>query len=384
MASNPVIAVIGCGLGGAAVATLLQQVGFDVRVFEQSPGFSRLGAGIHLGPNALKVYRRMGIEQRLEAISSHPEYWFSRDADGSYLARIRLGEYARREYGAAYLTVHRGDLHALQMSVVDPASVHFGKRLATLDDDGSAVHLGFDDGTRFTATLVIGADGIDSIVREHLLGAEAPTYGGTVAHRALIPADRLKRYDLEFEDCVKWWSDDRHLMVYYTTSRHDEYYFVSGVPQHAWDGGDANFIPSSRDEMAEAFRGYHPIVQALIECAPEITKWPLLNRRPLPLWSRGRLVLLGDACHPMKPHMGQGAVMAIEDAAILARCLTDIGCDDHRAAFTVYEAVRRERASRVQRVSNANSWLRDPEDPSWVFGYDPYAHDLPGPVRTGG
>ncbi|MBD1588778.1 FAD-dependent monooxygenase [Pseudomonas typographi] len=376
MSKQPRIAVIGAGLGGAAAAALLQKSGFTVDVYEQAPGFSRLGAGIHMGPNAMKIFRQIGIEQPLEAMGSHPDYWFSRDQDGEYLSRIALGAHARQEYGAAYITVHRGDLHALQMQAIAPGSVQFSKQLASLEDTGDEVRMTFTDGSVASADIIVGADGINSQVREHLLGFEAPTYSGWVGHRALIPGHKLKAFDLDFEACVKWWSADRHLMVYYTTGKRDEYYFVSGVPQAEWEGGAASFIDSSQAEMYEAFKGYHPTVQALVASAETITKWPLLNRQPLPLWSRGRMVLLGDACHPMKPHMAQGAAMAIEDGAMLARCLEATGLGDYPTAFGLYEANRRERASQVQAVSNANTWLRTQEDPAWVFGYDLYGQDL--------
>ena len=169
-------------------------------------------------------------------------------------------------------------------------------------------------------TIVIGADGINSCVREVLLGPEQPHYSGWVGHRAIISAEKLAKHGLHFEDCVKWWGPDRHMMAYFTTGARDEYYYVTGVPHPAWDF-QSQFVDSSREEMVEAFSGFHPIVQALIESTEKVTKWPFFNRDPLPLWSRGRLVLLGDACHPMKPHMAQGAGMAIEDAAMLSRCL---------------------------------------------------------------
>ncbi|MFK3840442.1 FAD-dependent monooxygenase [Serratia sp. NPDC087055] len=376
MSKQQRIAVVGAGLGGAAAAGLLQKAGFAVDLYEQSPVFSRLGAGIHMGPNVLKIFRRLGIEQPLEQMASHPDFWFSRDAEsGDYLSRIELGAFARKEYGAAYVTVHRGDLQALQMAALQPGSVHFGKCLSKIEERDNEVVLNFADGTQASADIVIGADGINSRIREHLLGAEAPTYSGWVAHRALIRGEKLAKYNLSFEDCVKWWSADRHLMVYYTTQKRDEYYYVSGVPHPAWDF-QGSFIDSSREEMYETFAGYHPIVQALIESSEQVTKWPLLNRKPLPLWSEGRMVLLGDACHPMKPHMAQGAAMAIEDAAMLARCLQETGLTDYRTAFQLYEANRKERASRVQAVSNANTFLRTQEDPAWVYGYDLYAQAL--------
>ena len=376
------IAVIGAGLGGLAAGSLLQKAGFHVTVYEQSPAFSRLGAGIHMGPNVLKVFRRMGIEQQLEDLASHPDFWFSRDGEtGEYLSRIPLGAYARKEYGAAYVTVHRGDLQAMQMTSLQPGSVQFGKCLSSVEDSGSDVVLRFQDGSEARADIVIGADGINSKLREHLLGVEAPTYSGWVAHRALIRGEQLRKYNLSFEDCVKWWSEDRHLMVYYTTKARDEYYYVSGVPHPAWDI-KGSFVESSQQEMLETFGHYHPAVQALIECSESVTKWPLLNRQPLPVWSEGRIVLLGDACHPMKPHMAQGAAMAIEDAAMLSRCLTETGLDDYRTAFRLYEANRKERASRVQAVSNANTFLRTQEDPAWVYGYDVFAAPLKSEVTS--
>lgn len=380
MPTSQKIAIVGAGLGGAAAATLLQQAGFKVDIYEQAPEFSRIGAGIHMGPNIMKIFRRMGIEQQLSDMGSHPDFWFSRDgASGDYMSRIPLGEFARKEYGAAYITVHRGDLHALQMSSIAPGSVHFSKCLSTLAETADGVRLSFTDGTTAEADIVIGADGINSKIREELLGQEAPLYSGWVAHRALIPNHVLSKYNLEFENCVKWWSADRHMMVYHTTGKRDEYYYVTGVPHPAWEF-QGNWIDSSREEMYEAFAGYHPTVQALIESSEAVTKWPLLNRNPLPIWSRGRMVLLGDACHPMKPHMAQGAGMAIEDAAMLTRCLQATGLSDYSTAFDLYETARKDRASRVQAVSNANTWLRTQEDPAWVFGYDLYGHELKSAV----
>lgn len=380
MPTQQKIAIVGAGLGGAAAATLLQKAGFQVDVYEQAPAFSRIGAGIHMGPNIMKIFRRMGIEQQLSEMGSHPDFWFSRDgASGDYLSRIPLGEFARKEYGAAYITVHRGDLHALQMSTIAPDTTHFNKCLTRLEETDTHVNLYFSDGTSTQADIVIGADGINSKIREELLGAEKPLYSGWVAHRALIRSEELTRYNLNFENCVKWWSEDRHMMVYHTTAKRDEYYYVTGVPHAAWDF-QGNFVDSSREEMFDAFEGYNPTVQALIESSESVTKWPLLNRNPLPLWSRGRLVLLGDACHPMKPHMAQGAGMAIEDAAMLTRCLQETGLSDYRTAFDLYEANRKNRASRVQAVSNANTWLRTQEDPAWVYGYDIYSHALESEV----
>lgn len=382
MTQKPTIAVIGAGLGGAAAGALLQQAGYDTKVYEQAPGFTRLGAGIHMGPNVIKVMRRIGIEDSLNAMGSHPDEWFSRDGrTGDYQSRIPLGEFAHAQYGASYITVHRGDLHELMVSALDPRQLHFNKHLVDVDERDDKVVMTFADGTTEEADIVIGADGVNSRIREKLLGTEAPTYSGWVAHRAIISAEKLKAYDLDFEACVKWWSEDRHMMVYFVTGDEKEYYYVTGVPEPEWNHG-TSFVESSRDEMRAAFDGYHPTVQALIDCTETVTKWPLLERNPLPLWHENRLVLLGDACHPMKPHMAQGAAMAIEDAAMLVRCLEEVGAHQYQEAFELYRYNRFERASRVQQVSHDNTWLREDEDPAWVFGYDVYEVPLKQPATS--
>lgn len=376
---QPRIAIVGAGLGGTAAAALLQRSGYDVRLYEQAPSFSRLGAGIHLGPNVMKIMRRIGCEDALNAMGSHPDFWYSRDGiTAEVMSQIPLGDFALKTYGASYLTVHRGDFHALMTQAVAPGTIAFGRKLTAIEDTGSEVRLTFDDGTVEMADIAIGADGVNSRLREHLLGAEPPRYTGYVAHRAVFPASLLdnKPYDM----CVKWWSGDRHMMVYYVTEKRDEYYYVTGVPQAEWPAG-VSMVDSSREEMREAFDGFHPDIQHLIDVSPSITKWPLLERDPLPLWSRGRLVLLGDACHPMKPHMAQGAAMAIEDAAMLARCLDEVGIADYANAFALYEANRAARASKVQLVSHNNTWLRTNEDPAWVFAYDVFGVPLEAPSR---
>lgn len=371
------IALIGAGLGGAAAAALLLDAGFSVHTFEQAPEFTRLGAGIHIGPNVMKIFRQIGLEKRLETIGSHPDHWFSRDGNtGEYLSKIPLGDYAKKEYGASYITIHRGDLHAEQIDALPQDKVHFNHRLTDIEERDSDVLLTFANGKKVAAKLVIGADGINSMLREKLLGVEKPRYSGWVGHRALVNMDKLRASGLEFEPCVKWWWEkSRHIMAYATKNDQSEYYYVTGLPQESWDH-ETSFIDSSREEMEASFGGSHPMVQALIDATETVTKWPFWNRDPLNLWSQGRLVLLGDACHPMRPHMAQGACMAIEDAAVLTRALSQSGLNDYTSAFTSYENTRRERATKVQTISNANTWLKEPEDPAWLYAYDPMTADL--------
>jgi 6-hydroxynicotinate 3-monooxygenase len=375
LAGSPRIAIIGAGLGGCAAATLLHQLGFNVRLYEQAPAFSRLGAGIHLGPNLMHVMRRVGIEDQLVASGCEPDFWYSRDGrTAELMAKVPLDD-SRERYGAPYLTIHRGDFAQLLADAVPAGVLQYGKRLQKVEDTGDEVHLAFADGTTATADLVVGADGVNSLIRESLLGPELPKHTGYAAHRAVFrtPSQAL---ELPFDMCTKWWAEDRHMMVYYVTSRMDEIYFVTGVPGgENWDINQ-RFETSSKEELRATFAGWHPTVQALIEGAEEITFWPLLERDPLPLWSRGRMVLLGDACHPMKPHMGQGAAMAIEDAGMLARCLAELGPQRHEEAFKLYELNRTGRTARVQQVSHDNTWLRHDEDPSWCFGYNVFCVPL--------
>lgn len=373
------IAVIGAGLGGAAAAALLIDAGFTVDVFEQAPVFSRIGAGIHVGPNVMKIFRQIGLEDRLSKVGSHPDYWFSRDGmTGDYLSRIELGDYALKEYGAPYITIHRGDMHAEQIDILPQKHLHFDHRLTDIDVREDIVLLTFANGNQVAAKLVIGADGINSIIREKLLGVEKPRYSGWIGHRALLDMDKLQQTGVDVERCVKWWWDQsRHIMAYATKNDGSEYYYVTGVPVDSWDHGDAAFVDSSREEMDAIFGDRaHPVVRALIDATTEVTKWPFWNRDPMSIWSKGRLCLLGDACHPMRPHMAQGACMAIEDAAVLTRCLTLTGTEDFATAFRIYENTRQTRATKVQTISNANTWLKQPEDPAWVYAYDPMTVEL--------
>ncbi|WP_108261411.1 FAD-dependent monooxygenase [Mangrovicoccus ximenensis] len=371
------IAVIGAGLGGAAAAGLLAKAGFSVHSFEQAPEFTRLGAGIHIGPNVMKIFRELGLEEKLSSIGSHPSHWFSRDGNtGEYLSEIPLGEYALKEYGAPYITIHRGDMHAVQIEALDQSRVHFDHRLTDIEERDSDVLLSFANGKQVAAKLVVGADGINSVIREKLLGAEKPRFSGWVGHRALVNMDKLRATGLEYERCVKWWWEhSRHIMAYATKHDASEYYYVTGVPVDSWDH-ETGFVDSSREEMEAIFGGSHPMVQGLIDATETVTKWPFWNRDPMGLWSRGRLVMIGDACHPMRPHMAQGACMAIEDAAVLARCLSETGTGDYATAFGMYERTRKDRATKVQTISNANTWLKEPEDPAWVYAYEPFGVEL--------
>ena len=372
------IAVIGAGLGGMTVAGLLQRFGFSVKVYEQASAFSRIGAGIHLSSNVMLVMRRLGIEKTLSDIGLHPDAFVSRKWDtGETLFELPFDPASEAHYGAAYINVHRGDLHAVLDFALERGTIAFGKKLRDLEERGSTVRLAFEDGEQTEADLVIGADGLNSKVREFLLGPQKPRYTGHIAHRAIFPTSLLN--GLAIRSCTKWWGPGNHILVYYMTQAREEVYLVTSAPQSKWTS-DAAFVPCDRDEFIATFDGYDRELRQVVEAASEVTKWPVFDREPVDQWSGGRVVLLGDACHPLRPYMAAGAAMAIEDAGILARCISQFGVDDARESFAWYEANRKPRVEKVQQISMANTWLRTPTDPSWLFRYDACSVPLQSPA----
>ena len=365
------IAIVGAGIGGLASAALLARAGHTVNVFEQAPRFARVGAGIQMAPNAVKVLRSLGLEERLTQIAFQSDVALSREWDsGRVTSELPLRRGVAERFGAPYLFLHRGDLHAALESLVPREIVHLGAKLIGLDQSTHGVDLAFANGARVTVDAAIGADGVHSFVRETLLGPEQARFTGRVAYRATYPAARLGAARIT-PARTKWWGPDRHMVIYYVTAARDELYFVTSVPESAdWMTPESWSAKGDLDALRTAYRGFHPEVQTVIEACPEVYKWALLERDALPRWCKGRVVLLGDACHPMTPYMAQGAASALEDAAILSRCLAHVDADGLEHAFALYESVRKPRASAIQTRSSSNTWLRGETDPAWVYGYD--------------
>jgi 6-hydroxynicotinate 3-monooxygenase len=361
------IAVVGAGLGGMTVAGFLQRSGFAVTVYEQAPEFSRIGAGIILSANVMKVLRRLGIEQMIVETGIKADSYISRAWDtGETMYKIEFDAASEARFGGPYLNIHRGDLHSVLEKGVAPGSIAFNHRLIALEETSDAIRLVFENGVKVDADVVIGADGVNSKVREYLLGTEPPRFVGAVAHRAIFPTEALRGFKIP--DCTKWWGRDRHILVYFMTSKRDEVYVIGVVPRPGWDS-DAASLPSSREALINDFANFHPDLLRVLEVTTDVTVWPIFDRERHDRWSGGRIVLLGDACHPMRPFMAAGGAMAIEDAAILSRCLAEF--DDPAEAYRWYEATRIDRVGDAQRISMENSWMRGPTDTDWFYCYDP-------------
>jgi 6-hydroxynicotinate 3-monooxygenase len=371
------IAIVGAGMGGLAAAAALRKVGIDVAVYEQARQFGRIGAGIQIGCNAMHVLRGLGLEERLRGGTFYPRSWNNRDwKTGEILFDMLFGPPAEQKYGAPYLLAHRGDLHAALAGAVPPEIVKLDHRLAGIDQlaDGR-VKLSFADGGTAEADAAIGADGTHSIARDILFGKSEPTFTGRIAYRTVYPARLLDGFDIE--NCTKWWGEDRHIVVYPVKPDRSEIYFVTSQPEpgfeiESWSAtGDVKVL-------REAFSDFHPEVRRVVGAAPDVHKRPLVDREPLEHWVVGNVALLGDACHPMTPYMAQGAAMAIEDGAVLARCLAQAGRDGIGAALRRYEKNRQERTARIQLTSRQNIWGKGVTDTDWVYGYNAWEAPLAG------
>ena len=226
------VAVIGAGIGGLTVSATLRKLGIEVNVYEQAQRFTRLGAGIQMSPNAVKVLRSIGLEEQLRNHAYFPLFSYSRDWDTGKLTNEHpLGESAEQRYGAPYLLLHRGDLHAALASAVPKDIVHRNRKLVGFRRAGKQVAMQFADGSDATADVMIGADGVHSFVRETLFGAESPRYTGRVAYRTTFPSKLLN--GLHIDSNTKWWGLDRHIVIYYVTSNLDELYFTTSNPEPA-------------------------------------------------------------------------------------------------------------------------------------------------------
>ena len=376
------IGIVGAGIGGLAAANALHQAGHDVVVFEQSRQFLRVGADINLTPNAVRALDGLGagIAQAVRASAARPTHRISRTWDtGEETSRLSMGDEAERKYGAPQLTIHRADLLAALADAFPAERVRFGKRAQSIEaraDGGVAIRF-TDDSEATQLDVLIGADGIHSVVRNAMFGAESPWFTGVVAFRAVVPTERVKDVP-NIQAFTKWWgaTPESQIVTFPLNQGRDTFIFAT-TAQDSWHE-ESWTTPGSVDELRGFYADFHPDARALLDACDSVLKTALYERDPLTAWSLGPMTLVGDACHPMMPFMAQGAGMAIEDGVVLARNLAGVAAPAQvAAALHRYETMRMERASQIQVGSRGNNWLRSGGNADWVYGYDAWSVPLP-------
>lgn len=349
------IVIVGGGIGGLTAALCLAREGHEVELFEQAETFSEAGAGIQLSPNCSRVLHHLGLEAELGQAGFLPEGTEFRDwRSGRLVTSSRLGQAALERYGAPYYHIHRGDLLSILVAAVEAevgVRLHTGSRITRFRDSDTGVSLELQ-ASIYEGDLLIGADGIHSQVRSQLWEEEKPTFTGNVAWRALVPTERLPAGLIKPTSTV-WWGPGSHFVHYYVKGG-EKVNCVCVVEKAGWEV-ESWTERGEFDELKHDFEGWHSDIQQLIDQADRdsLFKWALYDRPPMKTWGKGRVTLLGDACHPTLPFMAQGAAMAIEDAAVLAACLKD--ASEIETMLRRYEDLRRERTAGVQLGSRRNA-----------------------------
>jgi salicylate hydroxylase len=351
---NGEIVVGGAGIGGLTLALALLRRGIDVVIHEQAGQMAEVGAGIQISPNGTRALADLGVLDELTRVSSEPDakrirLWNT----GQNWPLFDLGPDCVAQYGYPYLMIHRGDLQSVLVAAVrklKPDAIRMGSRIVDFVQDAKGVTAILADGSRASGTVLVGADGVHSQIRSAIFGAAKATYSGCSAWRGVIPAERLPER-LRISSGVNWVGPGRHVVTY-PLRRGELINFVGVVETDEWNT-ESWTARGTHAECAADFAGWHEDVHALIDNIDVHYRWALLGRAPIASWHKGRVVLLGDACHPMLPFMAQGAVMAIEDGIILARCLETYG-EDCDKAFSGYEAARIERANRCVVAADRN------------------------------
>jgi 3-hydroxybenzoate 6-monooxygenase len=347
MSSDKPILVVGGGLGGLATALALARKGWPVQVLEEAAEFGAIGYGIQLGPNVFPMFERLGVRETVLRESNLPPALVMLDAlDGSQVARIPTGDSFRRRFKHPYIVIHRVDLHralldacrAMPNILLEPST-----SAADFEDSGGQVRLHTSDGRVIEGTVVIGADGLGSRIRSKLLNEGAPRLIGYVAHRTIIPMERVPEGVLR-DEVVLWGGPGYHIVHY--PLRHGAVFNIVAVFRTSTyaEKGD---LHGHRAEVEHTYHDAHPVMKALLAHMDLERRWAISDRDPIRRWHKGRVALLGDAAHPTLQSLAQGACMAIEDGICLAE-LIHSSRGDFEGAFRQYETVRLTRTARVQ------------------------------------
>ena len=370
------VGIVGGGVGGLVTAIALAAQGHRASIFEQSSKFGRVGADINLTPNAVHALDRLGVSEGIRRTAARPTHRISRTWDtGAVTSSLEMADTAQQKYGAPQLTIHRADLLSALEEKVTENVLRLGAKVSGISQDETSATITLAGGEQHHFDAIVGSDGIHSMVRTSLFGPEHPTYTGLVAYRAVVPRSRLAGVP-NLDAFTKWWgpSPDSQIVTF-PLNRGEDIFVFATIAQDDWVE-ESWTQPGDPQDIRTAYAGFHPEGRALIEAVDEVMRSALHVRDPLALWSKGRITLLGDACHPMTPFMAQGACMAIEDGVVLARSLAGVEPAGIPAALLRYENTRRARTARVQIGSRGNEWLRDGGNADWLYGYDAWAAEL--------
>ena len=371
------IAIVGAGLGGLTAAAALHMRGYKTQVYEQAPELGEIGAGLSLPPNSTRVLEHLGLGDALAQFGNIPDRTIVKHFKSGEVLLTRPRERYLEKYGCNYYFTHRADVHDLLVKLAretNPAGIHTGHAVVDISDQGSHVEIRFANGDTATADIVIGCDGIHSVVRDKLFEPEPPYFTNQVAYRSLVPYEQLEkdpRVDVEsIDDSAVMTVGPDHWINLYPARRKKLVNCVAMVKTADWQEEGW----SNRADIAEILSEYaefHDEVRAVLAKIPPDTsyKWGMFVRKPLSRWSSGRVTLLGDAAHGMLNFLGQGAAMAIEDAMVLARCIES--SDGHVEAFARYEQARVARTLLVQTESDARGPRLQTHQPD---DYDNKAH----------
>lgn len=350
------ITIIGAGIGGLTAAIALLRRGFQVEVLEQAGALGEIGAGIQISPNGVRVLAALGLMDDILAIAAEPagkriRLW----STGQEWKLFDLGSLSRQRYGYPYLTMHRSDLHQTLVNAVralSPDAIRLGIRVDDIRQEGDVVRV-FSAGQEVaTADFVIGADGVHSQVRHCLFGDDKPRFSGIVAWRGVIDVEQLPVH-LRQPYAYNWVGPGKHVIHY--PMRGGKLINLVAAVERTQDWGIESWSQrGTQEDFENDFKGWHEDVHHLIRAVAIPYKWALMVRDPMTTWTKGRVTLMGDACHPTLPFLAQGAVMALEDGYLLARALKE--CDgDIASATKAYENARVERTTKIVQGANENA-----------------------------
>jgi salicylate hydroxylase len=347
MATSDPILVSGGGLGGLAVALALGRQGRRVRVLEQTAELGAIGYGIQLGPNVFPMFERLGIAEAMLAESILPRACILFDAlTGEELTRIPDERSLRTRFGHPYVVIHRVDLHKVLLDAckaTDGITLEPSTSVAGFRQEDGAVSITTEDGRTLTGAALIGADGLHSLVRASIVGDGEPKPIGYVAHRTVVPMDRVPAGVQR--DISALWIGPRFHLVHYPLRRNTLFNIVAVFRTDTYgEKGDSAFNTA---EVERTYKTAHPVMKSLLAMMDLSRRWVIADRDPVRRWSAGRVTILGDAAHPALQTFAQGACMAIEDAVHLAELIGQTG-DDFETAFKRFETSRCVRTARVQ------------------------------------